>query len=254
MTDAPRVSENVIRQLRFIIADQLSIHRDLVTQPMTLKTPSWEALRDMCDELLALRTPAQEAGDVPRMLANLDEMKRNTVVSSHRDAIDEIVAHLRSSPAASPVTVGERDLSLDAPFLRDVVDKLRGQGWASGEGSAIARMEQIILRLQQPAEPVSKSVAKRIAAQKGEPYPFTAEPVCERCKGKCRVQDEEVGAYWPCPSCTSPTGLTREEVEALEAAIHQLEELADATEFSGQYKQDPARKHITTLRNLAARK
>jgi hypothetical protein len=110
------------------------------------------------------------------------------------------------------------------------------------------------LRLQQPAEPVSKSVAKRIAAQKGEPYPFTAEPVCERCKGKCRVQDEEVGAYWPCPSCTSPTGLTREEVEALEAAIHQLEELADATEFSGQYKQDPARKHITTLRNLAARK
>jgi hypothetical protein len=37
---------------------------------------------------------------------------------------------------------------------------------------------------QQPAEPVSKSVAKRIAAQKGEPYPFTAEPVCETCRGR----------------------------------------------------------------------
>ena len=27
---------------------------------------------------------------------------------------------------------------------------------------------------------------------------------CERCKGKGRVQDDEVGAYWPCPDCSPP--------------------------------------------------
>jgi hypothetical protein len=70
-----------------------------------------------------LRTPnehgsalAQEAGDVPRMLANLDELKRNTVVSSHRDAIDEIVVHLRSQQPAEPVrkTLVKRGGSFDA--------------------------------------------------------------------------------------------------------------------------------------------
>jgi hypothetical protein len=196
-TDAPRVSENVIRQLRFIIADQLSIHRDLVTQPMTLKTPSWEALRDMCDELLALRTPNEH-------------------------------------------------------------------------GSALAQETG-----PQPAEPVSKSVAKRIAAQKGEPYPFTAEPVCgyasyrnHKCalpsghQGDHNSRADGTGSFWGTdpddeplkPDC-SPTGLTREEVEALEASIAVWGPNGRSFREAGyEALADKCEQRVKALRNLAARK
>jgi hypothetical protein len=155
MTDAPRVSENVIRQLRFIIADQLSIHRDLVTQPMTLKTTSWEALRDICDEVLALRTP-----------------------NEHGSALAQ--------------EAGERKLTRDE--------------WRAVDRAFWASVNDASPAVSEPAEPVSKSVAKRIAAQKGEPYPFTAEPVCATCS-------EMIFPPTKCPDSTdcSPTGLTREE-------------------------------------------
>lgn len=39
----------------------------------------------------------ERLGELQRMLNNLDELKRNTVVSSHRDAIDEIAEALRAA-------------------------------------------------------------------------------------------------------------------------------------------------------------
>jgi hypothetical protein len=128
--------------------------------------------------------------------------------------------------------------------------KLTRDEWRAVDRAFWASVNDASPAVSEPAEPVSKSVAKRIAAQKGEPYPFQAEPVFT-------TDFQDTGAPLSDLVHRKPaaaTGLTREEVEAMEAAIHQLEELADATEFSGQYKQDPARKHITTLRNLAARK
>jgi hypothetical protein len=193
MTDAPRVSENVIRQLRFIIADQLSIHRDLVTQPMTLKTPSWEALRDMCDELLALRTPAQEAGE--RKLTR-DEWR-----------------------------------AVDRAF------------WASVNDASPA--------VSEPAEPVSKSVAKRTAAQKGEPYPFTAEPVFTTDFQDTGAPLSDLVHRKPAPA----TGLTREEVDEKrrmysETELAALYEMSDSVAVKGA----ALRNLIDDLRNLAARK
>jgi hypothetical protein len=84
--------------------------------------------------------------------------------------------------------------------------KLTRDEWRAVDRAFWASVNDASPAVSEPAEPVSKSVAKRIAAQKGEPYPFTAEPVCATCS-------EMIFPPTKCPDSTdcSPTGLTREE-------------------------------------------
>jgi hypothetical protein len=252
--------------------------------------------REHLERERALRTPAQEAGDV----VNHDEALQLAYLKRKESNLARCYIELRerSSPAASHVTVGEAKPLRQQHPMWDLLHKY-GNACESlgcstdrtGRDLAVVSVNEAweavwrhLERLQQPAEPVSKSVAKRIAAQKGEPYPFTAEPVCGTehaplmtplrmhsliggtsyiidansawvCTGPTAMLERilEAIALAAAANCSpAAPGLTREEVEALTQGEYRIRQAARETITDQRSKELLAM--ATTLRNLAARK
>jgi hypothetical protein len=153
MTDVPRVSREQLEKLI-----EWCEPRPNVVQGVKQPPNSWANLTSCLRELLAMRTPAQEAGDVVDLIrtygnASWCEGAGQTNDAGSADELEaRLIAIVRSSPAASPVTVGEH--------LRSVIQAvLHNANRAKTDREARETLTNVYAMLQlaitkQPAEPV----------------------------------------------------------------------------------------------------
>jgi hypothetical protein len=159
MTDAPRVSRERLAEM---LADWEN--NSAASRSHDLDTRYADEHASAIRELLALRTPAQEAGDVVDLIrtygnASWCEGAGQTNDAGSADELEaRLIAIVRSSPAASPVTVEDIGVPLDdiAVIRNHFCDN----------PSALFRDQIIELceyamgyrHIQQPAEPVCETL------------------------------------------------------------------------------------------------
>jgi hypothetical protein len=177
----------------------------------------FRSTRDVLFAPLGIEQPAAQPSeadvDLQRMLDNLDEMKRNTVVSSHRDAIAEIVRllwSLRSQPkptvADQPSEVSDERLIAHLERMHADCEKIPDASDATALALAISRLRS------QPKPGRDRELLSLVLAQSS--HDGTITPALR----------EQIERHIANGESSQPKpGLTSEEREALQWAVVRAE-------------------------------